>query len=52
MVKTGHIQCVNDCSTSGELFFNTVWVWPSLGILLALAWFAFQMFRKRNASLG
>jgi hypothetical protein len=51
MDETGHIRCVSDCSILGELFFSTFWVWPALGVALALGGLAFRMPRKLTGSL-
>lgn len=42
-LRTSHITCVADCGYSGHLIYPTLWVWPMIGIALALGWFAFRM---------
>lgn len=46
-LRTSHITCVADCGYSGHLIYPTLWVWPMIGIALALGWFALRMLRKR-----
>ncbi|MBI5940343.1 MAG: hypothetical protein HY859_07945 [Caulobacterales bacterium] len=46
MITTGDIRCVSDCVVPSDLFFTAVWVWPVLGVALAVGWFAVRM--RRN----
>lgn len=40
-----------DCGYSGHLIYPTLWVWPTIGIVLALGWVAFRMLLNRKVFL-
>lgn len=46
---TSHITCMSDCGYSGHLIYPTLWVWPVIGIVLALVLLALRHRRKRKA---
>jgi hypothetical protein len=49
--KPSHITCMADCGYSGHLIYPTLWVWPTIGIVLALGWVAFRMLLNRKVFL-
>lgn len=46
--KMPRITCTSDCGVSGHLIYPTLWVWPALGIVLALVIFTVRLRRKRG----
>lgn len=48
--KTTAITCMSDCGYSGRLVYPTLWIWPVIGIVLALALLALHRLRNRNHS--